>query len=775
MGSHVPHTRPDAPVKPGLPPLLIGALMFWAACAAVYAVCCGHQLNDLVSAVPFAGSFLVLAGMLCVPRRLRWVGAAGVALALGALFGLFGAALLMTETQAATSPGTWQLTLTSDPTSGEYGASAFADARSDDGRCAHLGIRFDGDTDLLRGDIIRLAGTPRAVGAQQASFYWSQGSGAILSVRTFEKVSPTGLFAPIAQMRRTALAVLAENGGDQAGLLQALACGYRPTIAASGSYESFKTCGLAHMVAVSGAHLALVVGMLGLLLQAFGTPRRIALCITISFVVAYLVFAGIPLSAVRAACMVVLALTASLAQRRSASINALALCIIGFIACDPVVSVSASFVLSAGSTLGILLFANLIASWFSSDRRAIHQGVSLPLGMTFASNIATLPYSAALFSQVPLIAPVANVVAVPLFAVACSASLLCALFACIAPPLSGIVVMLGRVAVWPLAYVVDLMAQIPYACIALSADPAFMVGLSVLVGIALWMGWPMPSRRVVGGSAGALAVIVAALLAFLPLTVTDQLVMLDVGQGDAFLVRSQGRAVLIDTGNKDALLRENLGRLGVSRLDAVIISHHDDDHCGSLSTLAGFVQIGAVYVAAPALGCSCDGCADLRRMAEHATGASVQGLAVGDTLQVGRFALCAVWPDAFADEGGNADSLCLLAQIDCDEDGSYDWRTAFMGDAESEQMQRMVDAGRLGSVDVLKVGHHGSKVSLSEALIEKLSPHIALISCGVNNRYGHPTPEALACLDEVEQVLRTDQVGTVVLDFAREGIYVRTS
>lgn len=134
-----------------------------------------------------------------------------------------------------------------------------------------------------------------------------------------------------------------------------------------------------------------------------------------------------------------------------------------------------------------------------------------------------------------------------------------------------------------------------------------------------------------------------------------------------------------------------------------------------------------------------------------------------------------IWPDRFADAGGNADSVCLLAQLDCDGDGACDWRTVFLGDAEQDELERMIDAGRLGAVDVLKVGHHGSKVSLNESLADRLDPNIALISCGRNNRYGHPTDEALSCLDDAEQVLRSDQMGTMALDFSKEGIAVHSS
>lgn len=775
MGAPNVQPQTDEPIKPGLPLLLVGALLFWVACAGTYGTCCGCTIELLARAAAVAAALFVVALVACAFRRTRIAGACALALVLGVLFGLAGAFQMHVDEGTVGHEATWRLTLTSDPVEGDYGWSAFADAVAEDGMHGRFQVRFSDEIDLLRGDMLDVRGTPRVLSEESRAFSWSQGVCATLSVASFEPVAPPVPLAQILQMRRTAIDAFAAHGGDRAGLLQALACGYRPTMNASGAYEAFKTCGLAHLVAVSGAHLALVVGLFDALLRAMRMPRRIVMIVTIALISAYLVFAGIPISAVRAACMVVLALLSSVAKRRSASLNALALCIIGIIAVDPTTAVSASFVLSAGSTLGILLFAGRIASWFAFQHARLRDLVAAPLGMTLASNIATLPYSAALFSQLPFIAPVANVIAAPLFVLACTMSLLSALIACAVPAAAGLICMIGALAVTPLSVAVNAMAQVPYACIALSVPMLPAIALSVMLTIILWFWWPRFAGRQVAGGIGAMVVLICAGLWIAPHLAGDQLVMLDVGQGDAFLVRSQGRAILIDTGNQDALLRENLGRLGITRLDAVVVSHHDDDHCGSLPSLASYVQIGAVYTAADALLCPCDGCERLREDVRSACGSSLEGLAVGSTLQVGRFMFTIIWPDRFAEEGGNADSVCLLAQLDCDGDGACDWRTVFLGDAEQDELERMMDAGRLGAVDVLKVGHHGSKVSLNESLADRLDPNIALISCGRNNRYGHPTDEALSCLDDAEQVLRSDQMGTMALDFSKEGIAVHSS
>lgn len=209
--------------------------------------------------------------------------------------------------------------------------------------------------------------------------------------------------------------------------------------------------------------------------------------------------------------------------------------------------------------------------------------------------------------------------------------------------------------------------------------------------------------------------------------------MFDVGQGDAFLLRSEGRAVLIDTGAYDSLLRSALARQGVVHLDAVIVTHADDDHCGALASLRGTVAVDSVIVAEDALSCGCASCRSLVDDAVRLVGRNrLMGIERGDEIAVGSFTLKTVWPEGFVEEGGNADSLCFVVGCDADADGEADSTALMVGDAEAEQLASMMDEGLLppAGADILKVGHHGSKNAFDDELLEELAPRIALISVG---------------------------------------------
>ena len=149
------------------------------------------------------------------------------------------------------------------------------------------------------------------------------------------------------------------------------------------------------------------------------------------------------------------------------------------------------------------------------------------------------------------------------------------------------------------------------------------------------------------------------------------------------------------------------------------------------------------------------------------------GLEEGDEFRVGAFTATVVWPHVFTEDGGNADSLCLLLRYDGDDDGSVDFTVLLTGDAEKDELAKMIESGAVGNVDVLKVGHHGSRNGSTEGEIRALSPEVALISCGAHNRYGHPTLEILDQLERVgAKTFRTDEDGAVRCLFAFDSITV---
>jgi competence protein ComEC len=230
--------------------------------------------------------------------------------------------------------------------------------------------------------------------------------------------------------------------------------------------------------------------------------------------------------------------------------------------------------------------------------------------------------------------------------------------------------------------------------------------------------------------------------------------LLDVGQGDAILLRpGDGAPILVDGGPHGDGLRQKLAGEGVHRLAAAVVTHDQADHAGGIEDALGGLDVGALVYGEPS-----------RDLLAAAAAAGVRAVhaAEGSELRSGALRLEVLWPprDAPAIPGGdpNERALVLLARW-------HDFAALLTADAEAESVP--LDPG---PIDVLKVAHHGSADEGLEDLLQRTAPRLALISVGKDNSYGHPAPETLARLSRHHvPVLRTDMEGTVRIEVDRRG------
>ncbi len=773
-------TRPTRPLpsRPSLPPTLGCALGLWASCAALFTIAETWDRSACLVGVAFALLLLIPAGAMLWKRRAVQVWAVVLGVALGGVCAC-ACATLQHTTQApiANENGRWMFEAIEDGSSNAYGTSCLARARIPDVGDVILHVRFPEGVETPRyGTLFDADATCAATSETSSAYYWRQGAvgEAQLSKVVFRERND--LLGMLMGVRNRAIDAITCVVGEGAAVLAALVCGWREGLDAGSVYDAFKATGLAHIVAVSGAHLSIVSAFAACALRLLRMPRALATALQIGLILSYLVLTAVPPSAVRAACMTCAGMVSFAARRRPAALNALCVCMIVCIAVSPRTALSVSFALSALSTLGIVVFSRLFTAWIARIPLPLPQSACEALSLTGASSVMATPLSAALFAQLPLIAPLANVVVAPLFPLVCTFGLVATLGSVVFPPAASFLIPAAAAATGAFTQVVQALAGVPYASIPFTLPLSGALAFTIVVAAALWMCWPKPRLRTAIGAGVTLACLSLSLIVLVPRLTADEIIMLDVGQGDAFIIRSEGATVLIDTGNKEQLLREALARHGIVRLDAVIITHGDDDHKGALISLRGVVKVDRVLLANDALSCSCDACDDLRVDACTLVGEShVEGLKVGDTLEVGVFALEVVWPHRFSDEGGNADSLCLGVQADVDADGQGDWSALFVGDAERDQLAELVQSSAIGAVDIYKVGHHGSKNALDEQLAAALSPRIALVSVGVHNRYGHPAPATIETLEAAgATILRTDTAGDVSCKMEADRIVVET-
>lgn len=763
------------PRKPCLTLLLKCSLVFWLSSFIAYSV--GLHQGAAACSYFSIGCFLASLALVAV-LAFGCMDRARIFLLLSISF-LAGAALALCESVEmhsslndsfeASMPA--KLTLKEDLVAFGDSCNVLASVTSDTGRRYLVQVSFDDDPGLLLvGETIESSVSFQRL-SEHDDYSWSRGFALESTVYSFEQVAPAGLRGVILSARRETVELFGRYGGNQAGILQALVCGYRGGIEKTGEYEDYKIIGLAHVIAVSGSHLALIALVANAVAKAVGIPARMRIVVVVSLIAMYFVFSGCTISALRAAIMASTSMMSLFATRRSSAQNALGVCLLGFIVVDPKSAVSVSLALSAGSTLGLILFTQLIKHWFGDVGKLVGGLVVEPVALTLASGMTTQLYSIALFSQLSVISVFANLVAAPLFSLGCVVGLLSALISVIFEPLAPALISLSAVLLTPLQLACAFLSSIPWACVPVVLPEGASIAMTIGICSMMYRIWP--DRRQIVRFAFALAMIVVLALGgrYVWLLHQDELIMLDVGQGDAFVLRSAGASVLIDTGNRSALLRDALGRNWVLRLDSVLVTHADDDHCGSLVDLSYMLPVSQVGASAFAFDCNCEQCSELRIDIEDMRGSPVQRqLNPGDILRIGGFSLEVVWPYGYSNSGGNEDSLCLLV-----EHVSTGSKLLLTGDAESEQLKEIIRRENLEGIDVLKLGHHGSEGSVCEETLSILSPKVSLISVGEGNRYGHPSDEVLGLLERASAfVFRTDENGDVIVRFTEDGLRVRT-
>jgi len=234
--------------------------------------------------------------------------------------------------------------------------------------------------------------------------------------------------------------------------------------------------------------------------------------------------------------------------------------------------------------------------------------------------------------------------------------------------------------------------------------------------------------------------------------------VLDVGQGDAVLVRAGGKTALIDAGVRQGRVAEQLKRLGVTRLDLVVATHPHRDHVGGLVDVLEQLEVG-LYLDNGMTHTTKTYQALMTVIEEREL--SYRTAKAGMTLRMGKEATFHVlFPEAKPLRGTRSDlnSNSVVLKL---VHGEIDF--LFTGDAEAPTEAALIASG-LQEVEVLKVAHHGSAHSSTPAFLRATSPQIAVISCGADNRYGHPDPATVKRLQNTQaQVYRTDRSGHIRL------------
>jgi competence protein ComEC len=546
--------------------------------------------------------------------------------------------------------------------------------------------------------------------------------------------------------------------------------------------DAFARAGTAHLLAISGFHVGVVAALLSMVLRGVRVSRRRSGVAAALGAWGYVALLGFPDAACRAALILILVSVSRAGGRVPARWGALGSALLLMVITGPHRLAGPGFQLSFAGAAGLV-------AWAPRLRAALRRGLGprVPRGLVagvaagIAATLATLPVVAWHFERVSLVGIPATVIASPLVALAIPGALVSLVASLVHPGAGHVAATLVTPVLRLLEYSTRLMAGPQWASVWVPRSWIPVGSAGAAAGLLILARVSRIRRRVRLGAAAAVSVgTVAAwpLLLALQSGGSMEIDMLDVGQGEAFAIRTPGnRWLLVDAGpaamsrdpGANGVVRA-LRRRGVLRLEALILTHPDMDHIGGAEAVLASLPVGAVIE--PSRPTGKDAYVGALEVA-RAHGTPWIQAHDGEHFDVDGVSFDVLYPPLPGSPGDtlhgsgtdtNAESVVMAVHY-----GAFD--ALFTGDAPAFVERAVAD--RLGEgVEVLKVSHHGSDTGTDPLLLRRAAPELALVSVGRGNRYGHPSPVVLARLRAAGvEIRRTDEEGPVSVVARADGMF----
>lgn len=519
--------------------------------------------------------------------------------------------------------------------------------------------------------------------------------------------------------------------------------------------------GLSHVVAVSGMHVAFLVGFFQLVL---GKNRRCSI-ICIALVWLFVIMVGAPASAIRAGFMQSLLLLAPLFKRENDSITSLSFALALILLFNPFACGNVGLQLSFAAMSGIVLFGDKIYTWLKEKLNTENRLVCYILGIIASSlsvSVFSFPIAALQFGYISILSILSNILCLWAITVLfCGGYLVCAI--CFIFPIAakGTAFALSYLVQY-IAVVVKYISKLPNA--ALYTENVQIVCWLILTYaiILICALYKKQKFRPLVPLAISLASLVCILgiSHFSMLRSNGTVAVMDVGNGQCIALTEGKNTVVIDCGSAGTMnnaaseASSYLHSRGRNSVDALLLTHLHSDHAKSVVRLINTIDVKKIIM--PSSSADDEDTELLDKILSSAKANSVEVVFIDrqERLSFGDITLNIYEPSEKGDE--NERCLTLTASVS-------DYDVLITGDAAKSVENELVENEDLSGTDLLVVGHHGSKYSCSEKLVKEAKPSAAVISVGYNN-YGHPTTEVLQRLSAYDvKIYRTDLMGRIII------------
>ena len=530
--------------------------------------------------------------------------------------------------------------------------------------------------------------------------------------------------------------------------------------------ESFKTSNLSHMLAVSGAHVSYIILGLTYVLQNSIIGKKNGKIVCIIFLLAFMAITNFTPSVTRACIMAILTLLSSIIYRKSDVYTNISVAALITLIFNPYSLLDLGFQLSYGGTIGIIIFIKRIQEK-KSNSKVINYIKQMALVSIYA-NIIIIPIMMYHFNTVSFTFIISNIMASPILGIIVITGFLFIITSITVKPLTRLIAIFIKPILSILIKISQICSKLPFSNI-LVVTP-YMFNVISYYAIILYC---IKSKKNNKCKIIICLLIVLILINFIIYIFPQKLriFFIDVGQGDSTLIITPDKkTVLIDGGGSDSfdvgekvLLPYLLDRR-ILKIDYVLISHFDTDHCGGILTIMEKVKVKNIIISEQA-----EHSENYERFKKLMIHKRIRLIEVkkGDKIKIGRYSEFKIlFPTSRLLSENPLNNNSIVTQFNYNN-----FKMLFTGDIEKLAEQQILKTEKAEiRADILKVAHHGSKTSSIPEFIKAVRPRIALIGVGKNNTFGHPNQQTIKNLENIKcRIYRTDLQGEIIIKIDQKG------
>lgn len=530
--------------------------------------------------------------------------------------------------------------------------------------------------------------------------------------------------------------------------------------------ESFKTSNLSHMLAVSGAHVSYIILGLTYVLQNSIIGKKNEKIVCIIFLLFFMAITNFTPSVTRACIMAVLTLFSGIIYRKSDVYTNISVAALITLIFNPYNLLDLGFQLSYGGTIGIIIFIKRIQEK-KSNSKVINYIKQMALVSIYA-NIIIIPIMMYHFNTVSFTFIISNIMASPILGIIVITGFLFIIASITVKPLTRLIAIFIKPILSILIKISQICSKLPFSNI-LVVTP-YMFNVISYYAIILYC---IKSKKNNKCKIIICLLIVLILINFIIYIFPQKLriFFIDVGQGDSTLIITPDiKTVLVDGGGSDSfdvgekvLLPYLLDRR-ILKVDYVLISHFDTDHCGGILTIMEKVKVKNIIISEQA-----EHSENYERFKKLMIHKKIRLIEVkkGDKIKIGRYSEFKIlFPTSRLLSENPLNNNSIVAQFNYNN-----FKMLFTGDIEKLAEQQILKTEKAEiRADILKVAHHGSKTSSIPEFIKAVRPKIALIGVGKNNTFGHPNQQTIKNLENIKcRIYRTDLQGEIIIKIDQKG------